>query len=379
MNKNNLKKIIGIVFILFLLLSCLKCKRSAEEIPPNIIEVEFPKTPNNKLIDENLVLSDVIMLETSDSSLIRQIKKVIKFENKIIVLNGKEEVLIFDINGRYLNNINKRGTGPGEYNNIVDIAIDNSKGHLIVYSDNLKILVYNLLGDYIFEINKINTNSLYEKISFDNKLLYFYNPLNTSNENLIEVFDIDKKEYKYNMNSDKSVDFILKPMGVPIVKSKDIWYVIPLNNMLLNISQKTSYRINIENFGVPENILKMQYEDTPNFLKEINDNKICYALTSIRETDNFLYFKSNIHEFIILDKRDNRIMWTKYCIDAANKINNLKYFPHDSDEDEIMFIANGSNNFEDLSILFENYKLVEIKDIKDDMNPILLFYKERGK
>lgn len=376
MNKNKLKKIIRLLFIAFLFLSCLKCNTSANKNNPNVIEIEFPSTPNNKLIDEHLVLSEVIMLETSDASLVQRINKVIKFKDKIIILNGKDEILIFNADGRFLNKINKRGAGPGEYNNIVDIALDDINGNIIVYSDNFKLFVFNLLGEFIFQIDNIDNKKLFERISFDKNLLYFYNPLNTSGENIIEVFDIDSKEYTHSMNSHKSVDFILKPMGVPIVKSKDIWYAIPLNNKLLNVSQKNTYKINIKNFGVPKGLLKTQYEDTPNFLKEINRNKICYALTSIRETDDFLYFKSNIHEFIRLDKKDKTIMWTEHCIDSVNKIKNLRYFPHDSEKKEIMFIAN-SNNFEDLSKLFKDDELVESTYNKDDMNPILLFYKEK--
>lgn len=376
MNKSNLRRIIGTLFILFLLLACLKCKISTKEDFANSIEIRLLKDPNNRLIDENLILSEAIMLETSDSSLIRQIKKTIKFEDKIILLNGKEEVLIFNVNGSFLDKINKRGAGPGEYNNIVDIALDDINGHIIIYSDNFKLLFFNFTGEFMYQIDSIDANNLYERISFDENLLYFYNPLNTSGESLIEVFDIKNREYKHNIISDKSVDFILKPMGVPIVKSKDIWYVIPLNNTLLNVSQKTSYRINIENFGVPEDILKMQYKDTPNFMKEVSNNNICYALTSIRETTDFLYFKSNVHEFIRIDKKNNNIMWAKHCIDSSNNIKNLTYFPHDSDIDEVMFIAN-SKSFEDLSVLFEDYKIIESNDNKDERNPILLFYKEK--
>ena len=133
------------------------------------------------------------------------------------------------------------------------------------------------MGNYVSQVNKINTDKIYERIVFDKNLLYFFNPLNRKDENLIEAFNLKHNEYKENMFSDKSIDFMLRPMGVSIVKSKAIWYVVPLSNQLSNISQQKNYRINIDNFRIKKKIIDLQYKDQKKFMNEIYGRKLCFV------------------------------------------------------------------------------------------------------
>ena len=345
----------------------------------HITTVVFPKKPNTNLISESLTLSNIVALETVDASVIGYIKKIIRHDDKLIILNRGVEILIFDKEGKFLNKINKRGNGPNEYTHIVDIALDDTNGNIIVYSDNFKLLFFDLAGKYVSQLNTIARDNIYERIVSDKNLLYFFNPLNKKNENLFKTFDLNKNEYKNNLYIDKSIDLMLRPMGVSIVKSKAIWYVAPLSNVLSNLSQQKEYRINIENFGVPKNIIKLQYEDNKKFMDEIYDKKLCFGLSSIRETEKSIFFSSNRHHFIKLDKKNNHIEWMQFSVDLENNIKNMNYFPHDADDNEIIFIAK-PDSFEDLDLLIENNPAAKLytKNMQnEEMNPILVFYKER--
>lgn len=370
-------QITAVLIVSLLFVNCNNKSSTEDEI--DIIAVEFPEKPNNNLISENLTLSNIVALETVDASLIKHIKKIIRHNDKLIILNAGVEVLIFDKDGKFLHKINKRGNGPNEYTNIVDISMDDSNGNIIVYSDNYKLLFFDLVGNYVSQVNSIAKDNIYERIVYDKNLLYFFNPLNRKDVNLFKTFDLKKNEYKDNFHIDKSIDLMLRPMGVSIVKSKAIWYVAPLSNLLSNISQQKKYRIDIEDFGVPQEIINLQYEDQNKFMKDVYDNKLCFGLSSIRETNQSLYFRSNRHAFIKLDKKDKHIEWMQYGVDSENNIKNINYFPHEADDNEIIFIAK-SDSFEDLDLVIENNPSTEqhTKNMqKEEINPILIFYKEK--
>ena len=76
-----------------------------------------------------------IRLETNESSLVNDnINKIVYKNEKIQLLNYNgsiDEVLLFNDEGRFLNSISKKGQGPEEYINAVNIAV-NSKGDVSV-------------------------------------------------------------------------------------------------------------------------------------------------------------------------------------------------------------------------------------------------------
>ena len=69
----------------------------------------------------------------------------------------------------------------------------------------------------------------------------------------------------------------------------------------------------------------------------------------------------------------------QFGVDSDNKIKNMNYFPHDADDNEVMFIAK-PDSFENLDLLIKNNPSAKqyTKNIQDEeINPILVFYKER--
>jgi hypothetical protein len=367
--------------ILFLTNLFYNCAGSTPQNNKNKVILQLPKQYKNNLISENLILSEIVVLETTDASLIKNINRLVLYKEKIIILNNKEEILFFNNDGNFLYKINKKGRGPGEYNHIIDISIDDNNDRIILYTDNLNLLIYNLKGEYISQITNIDKNNLYEKIIYQNNILFFYNPLNTNKQNLFATFDLKKSVYIKNQFTNKSVDFILRQKGLPIVKSKSIWYVIPLNNLLLNINDNYEYQINIDNFGISSNILNEQYKNPSKLLQEIKEKQICYGLSSIRETSHCIYFKSNLHDFIRIDKVTKNIQWCNYCTDLNNRIKNIQYFPHDAEDNKIMFFAD-ENSFEDFDAITKISPNISIKKKslngkEEELNPILIFYKDK--
>lgn len=50
--------------------------------------------------------------------------------------------------------------------------------------------------------------------------------------------------------------------------------------------------------------------------------------------------------------------WIQFSVDSVNNIKNINYFPHDADDNEVMFIAK-PDSFEDFDLLIENNPSVQ--------------------
>lgn len=105
---------------------------------------------NRKTMYLSEVATDLeyIQLETKDESLIHSVSKVLVHNNRVIVLDKKQQiVLVFDKSGKYIGKIGNYGRGPGEYLGIADIAIRRRDSTLCLYDDQTsKIIIYSMQG-----------------------------------------------------------------------------------------------------------------------------------------------------------------------------------------------------------------------------------------
>ena len=90
---------------------------------------------------------DYIPLETSDSSLIAGLTKVIAHDDMIYVWDRiQKKVLLFGKDGRYAGGIHRVGQGPGEYTEPFDMDVD-AAGNVYVYDWNTQSLIKYADGD----------------------------------------------------------------------------------------------------------------------------------------------------------------------------------------------------------------------------------------
>ena len=74
----------------------------------------------------------IIPLETTDSSLMAQIDKVLVHKKTIYLLDARQNIVfVFNDNGNFLFKINQKGRGPEEYNFLNDININPYEENLL--------------------------------------------------------------------------------------------------------------------------------------------------------------------------------------------------------------------------------------------------------
>lgn len=169
------------ILLLFLIYSCENGTITNEDI----ISIDVNKAKTINLSD---IIKDYyyIKLESPENIRIGEIFKIKVIKNKIYILDIQKAVtlFVFDINGKFLFQINKRGKGPGEFANPSDFLIDTiSNNILIADSGQRKIIFYDSTGNYIQEI----------------KTQFFFNSFYLYKNNLF--FDLVNNSFKNKLNT----------------------------------------------------------------------------------------------------------------------------------------------------------------------------------
>ena len=144
-----MKYLLFTFFISLLYFSCGNETKQGDllEIPVDIEQnISLPLSE----ITEELT---AIELEFTDRSPINpnMIKRVVTSKNEIIIAE-MDKILVFSKDGKFVRLIGSRGHGPGEYNFVLNIAIDDKNNRLFIISTLPgKIICYDLTGKFLKE------------------------------------------------------------------------------------------------------------------------------------------------------------------------------------------------------------------------------------
>lgn len=115
----------------------------------SVEKIIFSEETNSDI--KNLITYKFIPFETTDSCLFGDISAIDIVDNKIYTTDRKGDyLLVFDISGKFITQIGKKGNGPGEYISLNNFHIDKKKQTITLtdsYQD--KLFTYNLT-DYKF-------------------------------------------------------------------------------------------------------------------------------------------------------------------------------------------------------------------------------------
>lgn len=150
-----MKKKIYILLSLFVsFVSCQDVKEAnspVEEIHLNI------NTTQELRLSEIADTIEVIVLEQTDESNVGRVERLLPYKDKYYVMSSigfsNAWVDVFDNQGKFIQKINKRGGGPGEYDDLQDIAINYRDDELVFMTQPKGICRYDLKGNFISRVN----------------------------------------------------------------------------------------------------------------------------------------------------------------------------------------------------------------------------------
>ncbi len=267
---------------------------------------------------------DIIPLETSDRSLLTfpmgEPDKVIKHEDKFYFLDKSQDVIVvFDDNGKFVNRLNKKGQGPGEYISLSDFNINRFSNNLEVLSPEGRcVIVYDL--DSYDVIEKIQlppdipvvhqfhhlTPTVYSFASYasDFKLIFYSN----DDSKIVESDYLLPQWFNHGTTFTPTSrnPFYLYNDSLHFVQiyNGDVFTLSPAN---YSLSSRYSWDFGEHNFTLsmlPENESIDYYLDR---LKELGvDHAVLFQVYQENSRYYFTRFKfNNRYKHLVYDKRTN--------------------------------------------------------------------------
>lgn len=124
------------------------CNRSATSPAVPILKVNLET--DSPGVDELFSRIEVVPLEESDSSLVMRLTRVLPYKDKLFVVDRKiPACFLFDKDGNFIRQVGRMGNGPGEYYQIEDGFVDESRQEFSLLDCNGIWFVYDLDGKYL--------------------------------------------------------------------------------------------------------------------------------------------------------------------------------------------------------------------------------------
>ena len=301
--KKFLKKSIIIIVCGALFISCAQ-NFSVE----NVIEIDTQEETES--IEESGLLAgmELIQLETNDSVLITSIDKVIVSSDRLFVADLKESytIFIFDLDGNYINKINKLGRGVDEYVALFDIFYNNVDNTINLLSRaSSKILTYTKNGEFV-SVRTLPAEFI--EIQYLNGSYFattgFYQQEKLENNNMI-VFDstLNMIHGRFIINEHRSSNSSYHNL---YIYNNNVYYV---DNWLFKVfdanSESHCYTFNFGASQRPDHLNNMNvYRDAL-----ISDRSVANFITSIdwvQESDKYIlatYIHDGSNKIVVFDKK----------------------------------------------------------------------------
>lgn len=274
----------------------------------------------------------VISLEYNDRSLFKDASKII-IRDSLIIIQDSDALIIFDLEGKFLSRISKKGRGPGEYIQIIDFAYISSLG-LIAIADYGKLVIYKKDGTFVSSKKTIWKS--FNLASIDS--LFFV---------ITPIFASGNKDKDYNLVlTDYNLEIIDKRIPLPIFEgpffaiygprdrfnklSNNITFHSYQGDTIYYISKKKISPKIILGFDKKAHVLGILPEDDSDIYSGINyrEDKTYLFITYINDDQQYLYLEKkstnkSIHCRLPLIEFDNIYKDNPYCLIQSNKVLSL--------------------------------------------------------
>lgn len=287
---------LSLSFFIFLILGCSKSDKH------DLMAIEVRKASDDPIRLEDIAESiQLIQLETKEGSLLNMIQDVKLYDEKLYVVDLAGQILVFDIEGNFLQMLGKNGNGPGEYTYISSLAIDESS-NLIYIASGQKLLAYSTENELVAEA----------------KLPLFINYLNTHNGKLFALAQLNGIETEQG--------YINQTTLLEISNSLEVADSIPVRRLILKEQIAATY---------PYKHFISKVDSDLYLYSPVLTNETILRDTLFRlEGKTLIPFAKLNFEQNHLNEKNQKIIWIK------NMVNSRSYLicEYDSDGDNLMFL-----------------------------------------
>jgi hypothetical protein len=297
-----MKKIL-LFCISFLLLSCSEQGKNENKIKTVFFD-KFSDVSPSEILEQSF-----IKLETTDDCLLGYFDQIAFVKNRLLILY-QDKIIVFDKNGSYITQINRKGQGPGEYSSIESFFI-NEKDNLICLIAGSKLLSFNLDNFQFISGIRMPFSSFYASFLPDGNIIW-------NNRGYLS-----KGVNNYFVKTDTSLNVIGSYLEKPFVSGyitgeqktiyslkEEIFAYTPFSPVIYKVSQDSvlpAFQLSIYERQFPstqflqdisaDNAIyfgKLEQSDyVSHFLLEENENDMCLFYIAKEQRFVALYDKKN--------------------------------------------------------------------------------------
>jgi hypothetical protein len=363
-----------VILSCFLLSSCGREQKQFQQgklDAENVIDIECADLPPIHIDTTNIQSLEYLPLETTAESLIGEISKIIIKHNRIFIGDFfiAKALFVFDMQGKFLFKVGRRGNGQGEYINLFDFDVF-SNGDIYLWDAVVgKFLVYDKNSLY-----RRDVKMEYKFLSFCivNDKLYFAPQIRNDGTiaSNLALYEYAKKECVTIIPERGEVyDNLHLARYSPysfFYSDTSVYYTPQFSDVIYVIDSMVHPAIRLNNIQLPpQNVIEQwntHYDQPPNTLAQYS--QYLKGVVYIFETSSYITFSAvmEYHKQIVYCKKTHR----NFSVLPATK-----FFGID------LIIACHSNKFitafhpeEKHSQLIEREHLL----VKEDDNPVLVFF-----
>jgi hypothetical protein len=293
------------IFLLILLFFCFSCstneKKQKSSLKINSNQIKSQEkiiTKNNENFNSIFKKISDVELKPNTEHLITSIEEIITTNNYFIIADQYgNKLLVFDRNGKFQNIIGGTGSGPGEFQTIQSITI-NDKNEILLL-DNSKVSKYKLNGKFIKSIPVQNGgNSILADV---NDGFYLYSP-NCG----IKPIEVDLIKH-YNKRGEV-INSFCKPffefglVDGKLVNGKDgnLYVTQQLSNIVQKFTVEGKHLLQYDVESINHNILELKNNAELPKLEELNRSTM---LIGVEISTSYCVFQ------FLNNKEEERYSW----------------------------------------------------------------------
>jgi hypothetical protein len=375
-----------LIFLTLILFGC----SSNEKEPIDYIKItqSTPFITDVIEFDNYFEISEIIFLESNDSSIIDFIYKLVVDE--YLFIQGGGAVYKFDKKGKFISKIERGKDGPNEFKNLTDVVLLKNENRIWIYDSNKRnILQYDY--DFNFEINyklkypffgieKINdgligTGGYMMATDAPNSLVKF------SGKNLATGYTLEESFLPFNILKSKYLHVSRNDYFSKSDKG-GFNFINSFNDTIYHISEngipKKEFHIDFGNKRVSEDdLIRREYSTIVDVFNYINSTDKSFNIGNVFQSNKFLtytFFNSGLPFISVYNKIDGSIM-------SGQKIK-LKYGDSETEIriDEELSIGSLGDGRGYISIPMESIILENDQNMfksREGDNPVIIIFHEK--
>ncbi|QEC52442.1 6-bladed beta-propeller protein [Anseongella ginsenosidimutans] len=356
--------------------------QSADE--SELVTIKIPDSYQSRKdfdFDDYFSKAAYIPLETTEESFVDGINRLALYKGKIYILSkGSNSVLIFDERGKFLNRVRREGRGPGEYQSLMDFAIDKKGQRLVLYSDRPYLFIYcDLDGEYL---NHIPFNNLAFRIGYINGKVQL---LVNEKVNLLTEISEGSLEQRTLLNTSATdVFFNNRRIEQPaLTTASKLNLLMFYSDTVYTYDGKKLSASFFLDFGDKDFRLEPEFKNM-GFLEiyqEVFIRRLGFPVYNFREMEDYVVFSfGTIGNLVLYHKSTGKTSKHRKFEKEGDPMWFSNYFAHDGDDNSIFtiydapsFMKRAAEAVEDGKVLPEDVKAV-LGNLSELDNPVLLRY-----